>query len=156
MSLYTRNITFRKLSDIYYDVQTVLSARFSKRFRFKSLSTDKLLVVITVYEFLIVETYVCQSFQTLYEASPIINVTDRSFAVFHPIMYVTHRSFAAPAPATRDFFWLYHTNSLLRGGFSNASSGFGLWAKTLRGQLILKPIYMSLNLRRFLEHSDHI
>ena len=113
----------------------VLSARFSKGFRFKSLSTNKLLVVITVYEFQIVETYVCQSFQTLYEASPIINVTHRSFAVFHPIMYVTHRSFAAPAPATRDFFWLYHTYSLLRGGFYNASSGFGLWAKTLRGQL---------------------
>ena len=93
-------LIFRKLSDIYYDVQTVLSARFSKGFRFKSLSTNKLLVVITVYEFQIVETYVCQSFQTLYEASPIINVTHRSFAVFHPIMYVTHRSFAAPAPAT--------------------------------------------------------
>ena len=31
------------------------------------------------------------------------------------------------------FFWLYHTYSLLRGGFYNASSGFGLWAKTLRG-----------------------
>ena len=44
-------------------------------------------------------------------------------------MYVTHRSFAAPAPAIRDFFWLYHTYSLLRGGFYNASSGFGLWAK---------------------------
>ena len=46
-------LIFRKLSDIYYDVQTVLSARFSKRFRFKSLSTNKLLVnvVITVYEF---------------------------------------------------------------------------------------------------------
>ena len=69
----------------------------------------------TVYEFQIVEAYVCQSFQTLYEASPIINVTQRSFAVFHPIMYVTHRSFAAPAPATRDFFWLYNTYSLLRG-----------------------------------------
>ena len=41
-------------------------------------------------------------------------------------MYVTPRSFAAPAPATRDFFWLYHTYSLLRGGFYNASSGFGL------------------------------
>ena len=62
----------------------------------------------------IVETYVCQSFQTLYEASPIINVTRRSFAVFHPIMYVTHRSFAAPAPAIQDFFWLYHTYSLLQ------------------------------------------
>ena len=49
-------------------------------------------------------------------------------------MYVTHRSFAAPAPAIRDFFWLCHTYSLLRGGFYNASSGFGLWAKTLRGQ----------------------
>ena len=114
-------LIFRKLSDIYYDVQTVLSARCSKGFRFKSLSTNKLLV----YEFQIVETYVCQSFQTLYEASPIINVTQRSFAVFHPIMYVTHRSFAAPAPATPDFFWLYHTYSLLRGGFYNASSGFG-------------------------------
>ena len=68
-----------------------------------------------MYEFQIVETYVCQSFQTLYEASPIINVTHRSFAVFHPIMYVTHRSFAAPAPAIRDFFWLYHKYSLLRG-----------------------------------------
>ena len=44
-------LIFRKLSDIYYDVQTVLSARFSKRFRFESLSTNKLLVVITVYEF---------------------------------------------------------------------------------------------------------
>ena len=55
---------------------------------------------------------------------PIINVTHRSFAVFHPIMYVTHRSSAAPAPATREFFWLYHTYSLLRGGFYNASSGF--------------------------------
>ena len=44
-------LIFRKLSDIYYDIQTVLSARFSKRFRFKSLSTNKLLVVITVYEF---------------------------------------------------------------------------------------------------------
>ena len=70
-------------------------------------------------------TYVCQSFQTLYEASPIINVTHKSFAVFHPIMYVTHRSFAAPAPVIRDFFWLYHTYSLLRGGFYNASSGRG-------------------------------
>ena len=50
-------------------------------------------------------------------------------------MYVTQRSFAVPAPAIRDFFWLYHTYSLLRGGFYNASSGFGLWAKTLRGQL---------------------
>ena len=40
-------------------------------------------------------------------------------------MYVTHRSFAAPAPAIRDFFWLCHTYSLLRGGFYNASSGFG-------------------------------
>ena len=122
-------LIFRKLSDIYYDVQTVLSARFSKGFRFKTLSTNKLLFVITVYEFRIVEAYVCPSFQTLYEASPIINVTQRSFAVFHPIMYVTHRSFAAPAPATRDFFWLYHTYSLLRGGFYNASSGFGLWAR---------------------------
>ena len=36
-------------------------------------------------------------------------------------MYVTHRSFAAPAPViSRDFFWLYHTYSLLRGGFYNA------------------------------------
>ena len=61
-------LIFRKLSDFYYDVQTVLSARFSERFRFKSLSTNKLLVVITVYEFLIVETCACQSFQTLYEA----------------------------------------------------------------------------------------
>ena len=50
-------------------------------------------------------------------------------------MYVTHRSFAAPAPAIGDFFWLYHTYSLLRGGFCNALSGFGLWAKTLWGQL---------------------
>ena len=83
---------------------------------------------------MIVETYVCQSFQTLYEASPIINVTHRSFAAFHPIMYVTQRSFVAPARAIRDFFWLYHTYSLLRGGFYiNASSGFDLWAKTLRG-----------------------
>ena len=49
----------------------------------------------------------------MYEVSPIINVTHRSFAVFHPIVYVTHRSFAAPAPAIRDFFWLYHTYSLL-------------------------------------------
>ena len=48
--------------------------------------------------------YVCHLFQTLCEASPIINVTQRSFAVFHLIMYVTHRSFAAPAPAIRDFF----------------------------------------------------
>ena len=128
---------FRKLSDIYYDVQTVLSARFSKGFRFKSLSTNKLLVVTTVYEFQIVETYVCQSFQTLYEASPITNDTHRSFAVFHPIMYVTHRSFAVPAPATRDFVWLYHAYSLLRGGFYNASSGFGLWAKTLWAQKLL-------------------
>ena len=46
---------------------------------------------------------ICQSFQTLYEASPIINVTHRFFAVFHPILYVTHRSFSAPAPAIRDF-----------------------------------------------------
>ena len=65
---------------------------------------------------------ICQSLQSLYEASPIINVTHRSFAVFHPIMYVTHRSFAAPAPTIRDFFWLYHTYSLLCGGFYNASS----------------------------------
>ena len=86
----------------------------------------------------IVETYVCQSFQTLYEASSILNVTHRSFAVFHPIMYVTHRSFAAPAPAIQDFFWLYHTYSLLRGGFYNASSGFGPRAKTLRGQKHVK------------------
>ena len=50
-------------------------------------------------------------------------------------MYVTHRSSAAPAPAIRDFFWLYHTYSLLRGGFYNASSGFG---PTLRGQLNTK------------------
>ena len=136
-------LIFRKLSDIYYDVQTVLSARFSKGFRFKSLSTNKQLVVITVYEFQIVEAYVCQSFQTLYKASPIINVTHRSFAVFHPIMYVTHRSFVAPAPATRDFFWLYHTYSLLRGGFYNASSGFGLWAKTLRGiNFLSKLLYI--------------
>ena len=71
---------------------------------------------------------------TLYEASPIINVTHRSFAVFHPIMYVTHRSFAAPAPAIRDFFWLYRTYSLLREGLYNASSGVGPEAKTLRGQ----------------------
>ena len=62
---------------------------------FQSLSTNKLLVVTTVYEFQIVEAYVCQSFQTLYEASPIINVTQRSFSVFHPITYVTNRSFAA-------------------------------------------------------------
>ena len=92
-----------------------------------------------MYEFQIVETYVCQSFQTLYEASPITNVTHRSSAVFHPIMYVTHRSFAAPAPATQDFFWLYHTYSLLRGGFYNASS----WAKTLRGQLTTNLLTMS-------------
>ena len=32
------------MSDIYYDVQTVLYARFSRRFRFKTLSTNKLLV----------------------------------------------------------------------------------------------------------------
>ena len=51
-------------------------------------------------------------------------------------MYVTHRSFAAPAPAIRDFFWLYHTYSPLRGGFYNASSGFDLWATILRGQLL--------------------
>ena len=51
-------------------------------------------------------------------------------------MYVIHRSFAAPAPAIRDF-WLYHTYSLLRGGFYNASSGFGPEAKTLRGQKFL-------------------
>ena len=38
-------------------------------------------------------------------------------------MYVTNISFAPPAPAIRDFFWLYHTYSLLRGGFYNASSG---------------------------------
>ena len=61
----------------------------------------------------------------------------RSFAVFHPIMYVTQRSFAVPAPAIRDFFWLYHTYSLLRGVFYNASSGFGLWAKSLWGQLTI-------------------
>ena len=64
------------------------------------------------------ETYVCQSFQTLYEASPIINVTRTSFALFHPIMYVTHRSFAAPALAIRDFFWLYHTYILYYAGVS--------------------------------------
>ena len=62
-------------------------------------------------------------------------------------MYVTHRSFGAPAPAIRDFFWLYHTYSLLRGGFYNASSGFGLWAKTLRGQLLLRDSYTA-KLRR--------
>ena len=64
-------------------------------------------------------------------------------------MYITHRSFAAPAPAIRDFFWLYHTYSLLCGGFYNASSGFGLWAKTLRGQLMLfheENIFMWLNI----------
>ena len=63
-------------------------------------------------------------------------------------MYVTHGSFAAPAPAIRDFFWLYHTYSLLRGGFYNASSGFGLWAKTLRGQIhedISLPLLKLLN-----------
>ena len=88
---------------------------------------------------------ICQSFQTLYEASPIINVTHRSFAVFHPIMYVTHRSFAAPAPAIRDFFRVIpYIYSLLRGGFYNASSGFGLWAKTLRGQLLL--LFLSTNI----------
>ena len=51
-------------------------------------------------------------------------------------MYVTQRSFAAPVPTIRDFFWLYHTYSLLRGGFYNASSGFGPEANTLRGQLL--------------------
>ena len=116
-------------STCFESCRTSSTTRFSKRFRFKSLSTNKLLVVLTVYE-----TYFCQPFQTLCEASPIINVTQRSFAVFHPIMYVAHRSFAAPAPTIRDFFWLYHAFSLLRGGFYDASSGFGLWAKTLRGQ----------------------
>ena len=53
-------------------------------------------------------------------------------------MYVTHRSFAAPAPAIRDFFWLYHAYSLLRKGFYDVSLGFGPEAKTLRGQLAEK------------------
>ena len=61
-------------------------------------------------------------------------------------MYVTQRSFAAPAPAIRDFFWLYHTYSLLREGFYNASSGFGLWDKTLRGQLILFTFHDHFNI----------
>ena len=113
----------RKSSDIFYDVQTVLSALSSKLFRFKSLSTNKLLVVFTVYELRSSKlTYICQA---LCEASPIINVTHRSFAVFRPIMYVTHRFSAAPAPAIRHFFWLYHTYSLLRGDLYNASTGFG-------------------------------
>ena len=93
-----------------------------------------------IFQLTVSMSNICQSFQTLYEASLIINVTHRSFAVFHPIMYVAHRSFAAPAPATRDFFWLYHTYSLLRGGFYNASSGYGLLAKTLRGQQIIIKI----------------
>ena len=70
-----------------------------------------------------------------------MNVTHRSFAVFHPIMYVTLRSFAAPAPATRVFFWLYHTYSLLRGGFYNASGPKE--AKTLRGQSISTNVLRS-------------
>ena len=82
-----------------------------------------------IFQLTISMSNICQSFQTLYEASPIINVTLRSFAVFHPIMYVTHRSFAAPAP----FLVIPYIYSLLRGGFYNASSGFALWAKTLRG-----------------------
>ena len=31
---------------------------------------------------------------------------------------ITHRSFAAPAPAIRDFFWLYHTYILYYAGVS--------------------------------------
>ena len=33
-------------------------------------------------------------------------------------MYVTHRSFAAPAPAIRDFFWLYTIHILYYAGVS--------------------------------------
>ena len=36
---------------------------------------------------------------------------------------------------SRFFLVIPYIYSLLRGGFYNASSGFGLWAKTLRGQL---------------------
>ena len=71
-----------------------------------------------IFQLTISMSNICQSFQTLYEASPIINVTHRSFAVFHPIMYVTHRSFAAPAPAIRDFFWLYTIHILYYAGVS--------------------------------------
>ena len=71
-----------------------------------------------IFQLTISMSNICQSFRTLYEASPIINVTHRSFAVFHPIMYVTHRSFAAPAPGKRDFFWLYHTYILYYAGVS--------------------------------------
>ena len=77
--------------------------------------------------------YVCQSFQTICEASSIINVTQRSFAVFHPVMYVTHRSFAAPAPSIRDFFWLYHIYILYYAGVSIMPPRVSE-AKTLRGQ----------------------
>ena len=59
-----------------------------------------------------------KSFQTLYEASPIINVTHRSFAVFHPIMYVTHRSFAAPAPLRFEIFSGYTIHILYYAGVS--------------------------------------
>ena len=55
-------------------------------------------------------------------------------------MYVTHRSFAAPAPATRDFFWLYHTYSLLRGGFYNA----GAKIKNLMHQKVSKTLSKQL------------
>ena len=74
------------------------------------------------------------SFQTLYEASPIINVTHRSFAVFHPIMYVTHRSFAAPAPLRFEIFSGYTIHILYYAGVSVmpprvlASGPLGLWA----------------------------
>ena len=33
-------------------------------------------------------------------------------------MYITHRSFAAPAPASRDFFWLYTIHILYYVGVS--------------------------------------
>ena len=79
------------------------------------LSVDEQCEILDRMDFdaILLMSNICQSFQTLYEASPIINVTHRSFAVFHPIMYVTRRSFAAPAPATRDVFWSGYTIHIL-------------------------------------------
>ena len=133
-----QNITFL-LSLVPKHFQSKHQIRTHTSTCFESCRTSTTTSTTTVYEFYIVETYVCQSFQTLYEASPIINVTHRSFAVFHPIMHVTHQSFAAPAPAIRDFFWLYHTCSLLRGGFYNASCGAIISSKYFPVSDWLKP-----------------
>ena len=88
-----------------------------------------------IFQLTISMSNICQSFQTLYEASyhkcyPQILCGLSSNHVRYP------QILCGPCSCDSRFFLVIpYIYSLLRGGFYNASSG--LWAKTLRGQIVL-------------------